>query len=931
VKGKAAPIPVYQPCGEGGSRPRFAASQGALIGRAAERARIDQALSSTSTRLLMIEGEAGIGKSRLVEYLMAQAADRYTVLMGWADAIERLTPYHAWQPIFASLLGVDPRGGAEALREQVFARLADRAELLELSPLLNAVLPLDLPDNALTAQMSGEARANKTNDLLLQILEQEIIGRPTLLVIEDAHWLDSASWALLLARSRLPDLRIAVATRPHSPAPPEFEQAIADDGTVHLILTGFDYADMIALVCQRLGVAALPAPVERFLEEVAGGHPFFAEEIGYALRDAGVLEIENGTARLVPADADLRELDFPSSIEGIITSRVDRLSPAQQLTAKVASVIGRVFGYPILSGVYPIEQERATLPAHLDALGDLDIAHRIAIDPELSYAFKHIITQDVVYNMLTFATRRQLHAAIAGWYERHHPGDLDRFYPLLAYHYTRTDNHAAAVQYLDKAGELSMRRGAFREAIQHFTDAQDLVREHSLPVDSLQLAKWERQFGMAYHSTGDINEARGHYVKALAHLSRPLPEARPGLVGGLLAGLSTQGIHRLLPGRTLNKSKSPEADRLASHIYIEIGQLDYYLGRPEYMMYESIHNLNVSEEVGPSPELAAAYVQVGMLCGFIPIHKLAERYIGQAIDMIRQFDLPVEAAHIDEYAATYYVGIARLDEAQAMFARSAAVFEPIGERQLWSECALLEAMTLTRQGRLAEADQRWDTLRAQVQGWGNRQIEDGALLGKAEIAILQGRLDEALSLLAEVEPRLDRFGDGEKIWLYGMRGRALLWQGDLPGAVAAADQASAIIRKAQPAQFYVLEGYASAAEVYLAAFEANPIPDTRQQAEVGLRGLAKYAKVMPLGEPRLSIYRGRFARLTGNPNYARRLWLNAQGQAAKFRMPYEEALAGIELARHTLSGEDQRAALARCADLLSAMGAAWDLSGGLSS
>ena len=926
VKGKEAPVQIYRPQPKQTSQRVVKSVRSKLVGRAAEREQIAEMLNGES-RLLVVEGEAGIGKSTLMQHVIATADDRYTSMVGSGDAIEHLTPYFGWRPIFARLLDLDLYAqSADEMRQQVLTSLVGRDEVLELAPLLNAVLPLHLPENDLTAHMEGEARANKTNEILLQILEISLGGQDGLLVLEDTHWLDSASWTLLLlAYTELPQLKIALATRPMISPPAELETMLSANGHTRLELTPFDNTDVIELVSQRLGVNELPVQVTTFLDEVAEGHPLFAEEIGYALRDTGLLHIENGTATLVPPNADLRSLDFPSSIEGIITSRVDRLGASQQLTAKVASVIGRIFGVPILDGVYPIEQERHELPDNLQTLDQHDIANLIEQHPELTYEFNHAITQDVIYNLLTFGYRRQLHAAIAQWYEGEYAADIELYYPLLAYHWSHTDDHEKAVEYLEKAAEQAMRNGPFREAIQHYNNALALVEEHDLPVDSFRLATWERQLGVAYHSTGDINESRRHYVKAFAHIERPRPDNQMGLGGAIMGGLLRRAIP-FVRRRNFGSLKESVVDLLASRMHPEVSQLEFYQGNQNYMIYDAVANLNIAEALGPSPELATAYMSAGLISGFVPIHSMAETLIDRAITMIGDYNLPATSARIDEYAATYNVGVGKIAKARQMFHDAAAVFEPLGDRHLWSECVLLESMTLTRQGKLNESDALWQKLRAQVVVWGNRQIEEGAILGQAEIAIIQGRLDEALALLDHVEPNLEEFfGAAEKIWLLGMRGRALLRKGDLTAALVAAEQATSVIDAATPSNFYALEGYASAAEVVLAAYEDNPNNDTQKQARDGLKGFAKYTKVMPLGEPRLLIYQGMFERMRGRAKQAHVKWQEGLEKASEFEMPYEQALALIQLAQHTQSGDEQRSTLTRAADLLRDMNALWDL------
>src|SRR5205085_9147768 len=139
-------------------------------------------------------------------------------------------------------------------------------------------------------------------------------------------------------------LLLVLATRPLAdPLPAEYRQLLAGRDTQRLRLESLSAEETLALVCQRLGVAVLPAAVAGLIREKAEGHPFFSEELAYALRDAGLIEIVDQECRVAAQAGDLHALDLPDTVQGIITSRIDQLNASQQLTLKVASVVGRIF------------------------------------------------------------------------------------------------------------------------------------------------------------------------------------------------------------------------------------------------------------------------------------------------------------------------------------------------------------------------------------------------------------------------------------------------------------------------------------------------------------------------------------------------------------------------------------------------------------
>jgi hypothetical protein len=193
-------------------------------------------------------------------------------------------------------------------------------------------------------------------------------------------------------------------------------------------------------------------------------YPFFSEELAYSLRDTGVITVTDGSCRIAPG-ADLQEMSLPDTVQGVVLTRIDRLAPPQQLTLKVASVIGRSFAYRLLRDIYPIAADRPSLPGQLDSLRRRSLVLPETPEPEVAWIFKHAITRDVAYELMLRAQRRALHRAIAEWYERHHQVELPRFYPLLAYHWSRTDVDAKAVQFQELAGERALLDGAYQEAV----------------------------------------------------------------------------------------------------------------------------------------------------------------------------------------------------------------------------------------------------------------------------------------------------------------------------------------------------------------------------------------------------------------------------------------------------------------------------------
>jgi class 3 adenylate cyclase/tetratricopeptide (TPR) repeat protein len=474
VKGKATPVEIYRPVpvtATPQTKGQNVKARTLMVGRAAERAFLEQQLQALlagqPTQVVVVEGEAGIGKSRLLDEIMGRAAAfQVGTFYGAGDAVENATPYHAWRNIFSQFFGLLSFEDMAHCRQHVLNQLAQEPAVNGLAPLLNAVLPLELPENEQTAALVGVARANATRDFLLRLLQTAAGRAPRLLVLEDAHWLDSASWALALAvAQQVRPLLLVIATRPiNEKSVPTYAELLRRPETRRLALSVLPNSDALALVCQRLGVNWLPRPVAELIEEKAQGNPFFSEELAYALRDGGLIEIKEGVCRVAAGAGDLHSLTFPDTVQGVIISRIDRLAPEQQLALKVASVIGRIFAFRILRDVHPVEEDKVKLADYLNTLEKLDITPLETPAPELAYMFKHIITQEVAYNLMLFSQRRQLHRTVAEWYEQTQADDVTPSYQLLAFHWSKAEEDEKAADYFEKAGDEAVHSGANLEA-----------------------------------------------------------------------------------------------------------------------------------------------------------------------------------------------------------------------------------------------------------------------------------------------------------------------------------------------------------------------------------------------------------------------------------------------------------------------------------
>jgi class 3 adenylate cyclase/tetratricopeptide (TPR) repeat protein len=929
VKGRADPVPVYRPgrpTSRWSRRPE-PASPVPLVGREAERDRLAGALRRLQAgdpdrpgrvRVLVLEGEAGAGKSRLVAELLEQAqAAGVPVLAGAGDAVERNTPWHPWRELFAELPVFDGDDVA-ARRQVVLDLLGEDPEVRDLAPLLNPVLPLGLPETDRSAELSGQGRADRTRDLLVRLLRAVVAGTPTVLVVEDAHWLDSASTALVLALSRERLLLLlVVATRPPGEA-----GTIADDlgwaayrrllrapNLERLVLDRLPPEAVEALVRQRLGTASVPEVVIRLVEEKAEGNPLFSEELTFALRDAGLVRVVDGRVELVSDVADVLERRLPLTVHGAITSRIDRLSPTQQLTVKVASVIGRVFAVGILRDIHPLREAVArTLGDDLSAIEQANLTVLDQPEPDLQYLFKHVITQEAAYNLMLLSQRRQLHRSVAEWYERSNGGDL----ALLAHHWRNAEVPAKAIRYLEQAGAEALREGAYAEAVRFFTAVLEVdnaardgaaghgpggraggVRPGAAAPDAraIRRARWEHQLGDAYLGLGQLAPEQEHLHAALALLGRRTPASGRRLPDKLAWQVGQQLRNRVWPRPLVARSAAARAAlEEAAEVYARLFLLEYHASQRGRAVHQAVKGLNLAEAAGSRSAEARLAAACSVGAGLLGRHRLADAYLRRAFASLAGADDPSARAWVLQTAALYWIGVGHWTQVREQLDEAAGIVRRLGDPRRLAEITGLAIWERYFQGELAGLRPLLAELDRLGRHSGDAQVRAWAVAGHAVEGLRTGDLEEAAAAL------------GRRPAPAPLAMLALL-QGDRAGAVEALRRA---LEQAAlpPVKCYWFDLYAMTSDVALALWldsrrrdgrDRGPWPAMAGQA-VGY--LSRYARVFPIGEPRALLHRGLLAWLGGRPGRARRDWHGALAAAERLGMRYDRALALDMLGRH---------------------------------
>ena len=485
LKGIAKPVVAYGVLDERPLESRFAARHGsgiaAMVGRDDELAALRnrwQGAMRGSMQVVLLTGEAGIGKSRVAEAIVQEVqSDSAHVLRYQCSPYHSDTPLH---PVVQELALATGLASEDALATKLdrLERLLGSIGLAHTSPLMAALLGLDGSQRYGTAHLAPSEQRQLTLTALVERLAAQSLKRPVLWLIEDVHWVDPSTLELLaLALDRLCSSRVLLllTARPGFEAPFTGREAFA-----HLELSRLDRAATRNVVMRVTRGKELPTPVLDEILTKADGLPLFIEEITKAV-------IESGGLRETPLGYQLEgpthRLSIPASLQDSLMARLDRLAPLKAL-AQLAASIGREFPYDLLRALKPADE-----PALQRQLAGLVAAELIAshgAPPNLSYSFKHALIRDAAYESLLKSTRRHYHCRIGEVLRQQFPETAAAHPELLAQHFTEAGLAAEAITYWERAGEHAVARSAYQEAIGHLTQGLQLVSDLPAGVNRLQ-------------------------------------------------------------------------------------------------------------------------------------------------------------------------------------------------------------------------------------------------------------------------------------------------------------------------------------------------------------------------------------------------------------------------------------------------------------
>jgi class 3 adenylate cyclase len=587
LKGLPAPVPAWQVVEQSAIESRFEALRAGivtpLIGRDEELDRLlrrwRQAQGGEG-QLVVLSGEPGIGKSRLIAALSERISTvPHTRLRYFCSPHYQSS---ALYPVIVQLeraAGFQRDDGPEEKLDKLQTLLTPAAEIGEVS-LLAELLSVPGGDRFAPLELTPQRKKERTLAALVQQLERLARMQPVLVIFEDLHWIDPTSREfldLVLARiDRLPVL-LAATFRP------EFRPPWVGQAHVTVIALNRLRRSDGAMMVERLAgdIALLPPEV---IAEIIGrtdGVPLFVEEMTRAVLEAGTEHV-GGIASSVPSAV----LAVPATLQASLMARLDRLGPRAKTVAQIGAAIGREFSYELTASVGELAEEY--LQDALQPLVDAGLVFQRGTPPEAAYLFKHALIQDAAYQSLLKRTRQQYHQRAAKLLEDRFPEVASTQPELVAHHYTQANCPAQAIAFWHKAGVAAASKSASVEAVDQFHRGLALVEALSDASEraerelDLQMALGPALFGTKRRGDPDIGRA---YARAW-QLCRQLGDHSRGFMA--LRGLQLYHLDRA----EMEKSQhfAEEALRVAERhadaarlvgAHMALGVLLYYQGSLE--------------------------------------------------------------------------------------------------------------------------------------------------------------------------------------------------------------------------------------------------------------------------------------------------------------------------------------------------------------
>ncbi|MGC9394982.1 MAG: BREX system ATP-binding domain-containing protein [Anaerolineae bacterium] len=528
------------------------ASDVPMVGRDEEFAQLTRALDAVwegQSRVVLVHGGAGVGKSRLVQELTHLAENRgFAVHMGVTPSYAAHLPFAGWDAALNSLLGLDPaspEAGETAQRLETLTTVLERYGIAPWTALLAPLVGLTAPPSTDVLALPPTMRDIQRQSMFLELWQQAAQEQPRLLILDNVHWMSPASLDMLDSLVNTPVNAPLLLVVTHRDDPPVLRRWSADERVVDLSLGPLSAAAMETLVQRLFEDMPLPETVIQWVTERSSGLPLFATEAVRALIDSGVLRRRDHSWELT---GSLEDFPLPDMVYGLIQSRIDQLSPPDRHLLRAAAAVGDEMMVPTLVAAYGEESDTA-VRRRIPQLSPFGLTPR---DTAMEWRaipwktvewliFRQPLVREVAYRGLPHRVQRLIHQRLTEYLDYYREKAAPNWLTLMAYHAYEARMWEKAVEVNLELGQRAMRSYLAVQARQALERVLEAADAGGLAVPD---ARFE-----AHHLLGDTLISFADYDAALEHLN---------------------AARAMLPGETTD-SDEETASRLA-----RLADLDYH-------------------------------------------------------------------------------------------------------------------------------------------------------------------------------------------------------------------------------------------------------------------------------------------------------------------------------------------------------------------
>lgn len=936
----------------------------AFVGRDMQLAELDRMLETCLLgrgQMAMIVGEAGSGKTTLATVFCRRVASlqpQLKLAMGRCDLYTGAgNPYAPFQDVLGTLLAEDDGvAGSSVLSAEAWLQ----QRLTTFGPdLLGTMIPQDRlsrpravsgPERSTWTESFGLAvetltevesasmlHRNRVLEAYADIFIEYSQRRPLLIVLDDLHWIDPSSASLLRYLTRVIEespIFVVGTYRPDemSSAPDGAAHPLADVlpdikrtfGDVWLDVEQSDSRQAQLFVDQLLEKQSVDAGQDfrRTLAETTRGHPFFVLELVRDLQERGGL-VDAGGGRWVEAEGFNLSV-LPTRVEAVVEDRVGRLDAELREAVNIASVQGDEFIAEVVAEVQGVDP--AALVRRLTE--ELGRRHRLVDELGIErvhgqlltrFAFRHMLIQKYLYQRLGRGERAYLHEATGRCLQRLYQSSDYPPANQLARHFIEAGLAEEAASYLQLAGEQALRVSAYPEAIAHLMQARELLPPRRVEAgddERVVSARQERLLGEAHYGLGDLSESASLFESAVHLLGQAVPRGTWRVATGLAGEVLVQALHLVFgsrrPSELLREKEHFHESAVTYKLLAEI-----YLVRNETLktLYATVRGLNLSERSGSAVDLARAYADSTVVAPLLRLRRLGEYYRRRALEHAELSTGERARPYVDLSTSIYTLGEGNWSDALASLESANLAHERAGDWNRLGVGLMLLANYHSLRGEHGESLATYLQLCGLAERSGNTQHLAWGIDGRAK-CLLRRRNEGDVELAVELLSRSVEMLQGEGMHQEEVEAMAFLafaqWTLGRPEqALSTARRASSILGRSAPNFFSQVDGYASVVRTYLYAWgrqadRGEAVEDLRTQARHAVKSLDRLASVFPVCQPRAAIWHASLDWMNGRHRAARNGWQKALAQAVALEMPYEEAMAHLELGRHLPEGSQER-------------------------